>query len=96
MTAKQVSLPHVATICGQRIKDNENLKPPIITRLQELPEDVAPEVNWYLQDAGLPQTALFPNPSPLPCSLVLQEGMGRQFIWHGLARWHAYAAAERQ
>ncbi|CAE7027191.1 Polb [Symbiodinium natans] len=48
--------------------DNENLKPPIITRLQELPEDVAPEVNWYLQ-----------------------EGMGRQFIWHGLARWHAYA-----
>mmetsp|Transcript_34665 Transcript_34665/g.80898 ORF Transcript_34665/g.80898 Transcript_34665/m.80898 type:complete len:819 (+) Transcript_34665:23-2479(+) len=48
--------------------DNENMKPSIITRLQELPEDVAPEVNWYLQ-----------------------EGMGRQFIWHGLARWHAYA-----
>ena len=27
------------------------MKPSIITRLQELPEDVAPEVNWYLQDA---------------------------------------------
>eukprot|EP00931_Biecheleriopsis_adriatica_P115036 TRINITY_DN90887_c0_g1_i1.p1 TRINITY_DN90887_c0_g1~~TRINITY_DN90887_c0_g1_i1.p1 ORF type:complete len:838 (+),score=245.76 TRINITY_DN90887_c0_g1_i1:69-2516(+) len=48
--------------------DNQNLQPPIITRLQELPDDVAPEVNWYLQD-----------------------GMGKHFIWHGLARWHAYA-----
>ncbi|CAE8675544.1 unnamed protein product, partial [Polarella glacialis] len=48
--------------------DNQNTRPQIITRLQELPPEVAAEVEWYLQ-----------------------EGMGKHFIWHGLARWHAYA-----
>lgn len=49
--------------------DNENQRPALITRLEELPEDIAQEVGWYLQ-----------------------EGMGSRFIWHGLARWQAYAA----
>eukprot|EP00930_Biecheleria_cincta_P031978 TRINITY_DN22187_c0_g2_i1.p1 TRINITY_DN22187_c0_g2~~TRINITY_DN22187_c0_g2_i1.p1 ORF type:complete len:845 (-),score=203.92 TRINITY_DN22187_c0_g2_i1:83-2617(-) len=48
--------------------ESTNLRPQIITRLQEVPQEVAPEVNWFLQ-----------------------EGMGKRYIWHGLARWHAYA-----
>ena len=34
-------------------KDNENPRPALITRLEELPEDTAQEVGWYLQDACL-------------------------------------------
>lgn len=49
--------------------DNENPRPALITRLEELPEETAQEVGWYLQ-----------------------EGMGSRLIWHGLARWRAYAA----
>lgn len=36
-----------------RTKDNENQRPALITRLEELPEDIAQEVGWYLQDARL-------------------------------------------
>ena len=67
------------------------MKPPIITRLQELPDDIAHEVNWYLQDSLFAALRLALSNSAL--ALALQEGMGRQFIWHGLARWHAYAVA---
>ena len=34
-------------------KDNENQRPALLTRLEELPEDIAQEVGWYLQDARL-------------------------------------------
>ena len=34
-------------------KENENQKPALITRLEELPEDTAQEVGWYLQDTCL-------------------------------------------
>lgn len=34
-------------------KDNENPRPALITRLEELPEETAQEVGWYLQDTCL-------------------------------------------
>eukprot|EP00438_Fugacium_kawagutii_P022654 Skav224878 [mRNA] locus=scaffold1112:147858:153044:+ [translate_table: standard] len=38
-------------------EDNDNQRPALITRLEELPEDTAQEVGWYLQDACLFQVS---------------------------------------
>lgn len=92
-------------------EDNDNQRPALITRLEELPEDTAQEVGWYLQDACLFQIAPLlqtkSNQFEAKChtnnehnelfgtdwTLANEEGMGSRLIWHGLARWHAYAVS---
>ncbi|CAK9013536.1 unnamed protein product [Durusdinium trenchii] len=75
-------------------RDNETLRPAIITRLEELPEETAQEVGWYLQDAWvqLASPSLKLTQTRERHGLESEEGMGKRFIWHGLARWQAYAA----
>lgn len=69
------------------------MRPAIITRLEELPEETAQEVGWYLQDAWvqLASPSLKLTQTRERHGLESEEGMGKRFIWHGLARWQAYA-----
>jgi len=48
--------------------DNYNMQPAITTQFEQVSQEVADEVGWYVR-----------------------EGMGKHYLWHGLARWHAYA-----